>query len=343
MSRYLILAIDGGQTSTKAIIAHRDGTILGWGRGTPCDHILGQQGRERNRVAIHSATAEALAHAGRSVEDIIAVGMGLTSAARENRATPIFEDIVRGVCSPNVIWVDADIVSNLYGASAGEPGVVVIAGGGSISYGVDADGNEAVAGGLGYLMGDDGSAWDIGLRAIQAATRANDTRGDETALLPFVMDHFELGSMREIVRVLYGPDFTRDKVSAIAPDVVRIAEHDAVAHQIVTSAGEKLAQITLATIHQLHQPEFAVDVYPTGGVFAAGPLITEPFQQELRQGWPTAVIKKSRFAPVVGGLIQAVRCLGDDISPAFLDRVEQSSSIARQAARASGSVRNSES
>lgn len=324
MTRDLVLAIDGGQTSTKAVIAGRDGTVLGRGTGTPCDHILGPHGRERNRAAIHSATSAALMDAGVSSSDLISVGMGLTSAARENEATPIFEGIVHEICSPDVVWVDMDVVSNLYGASAGEPGIVVIAGGGSISYGVDADGHEALTGGLGYLMGDDGSAWDIGLRAIQAATRANDTRGEATVLLPFVMDHFGLTSMRQIVRVLYGPDFTRDKVSAIAPDVVRVARDDAIARQIVTSAGEKLADITLGSIRQLYRAGDAVSVYPTGGVFAAGPLITEPFHATLMRGWPTATVQTPRFAPVVGALIQAYRSLGDEITPALLDRIEQS-------------------
>lgn len=324
MTRDLVLAIDGGQTSTRAILARRDGTILGRGRGTACDHILGPHGRERNRAAIHSATRAALNSAGAQAPDIIAVGMGLTSAARANKATPVFEAIVHEMCAPDAIWVDMDVVSNLYGASAGEPGVVIIAGGGSISYGVDAGGHEAIAGGLGYLMGDDGSAWDIGLRAIQAAAHASDTRGEPTELLPFVLKHFGLTSVREIVRILYGPDFTRDKVSAIAPDVVRIGRDDAVAREIVTSAGEKLAGITLGTIRQLCRPGETVNVYPTGGVFAAGPLITEPFHATLMQGWPTTTIRPPRFDPVVGALLQAFRALGDEMTPSLLDGIEKS-------------------
>ena len=72
-------------------------------------------------------------------------------------------------------------MTNLAGASGGDPGVVLIAGGGSIGFGVTADGREALAGGFGYLLGDEGSAFDIGLRAIAAACRAEDRRGEPTS------------------------------------------------------------------------------------------------------------------------------------------------------------------
>lgn len=324
MTRDLILAIDGGQTSTKALLARRDGTILAAGHGPACDHIHGPGGRETNRRAIHAAAHDALANASRESGDIVSIGMGLTSAAREHNAQGIFEDIARELCDPETIWVDADYVSNLFGASAGAPGVVVIAGGGSVGYGVDGQGREALAGGLGYLMGDDGSAWYIGLQAIIAATHANDGRGAPTALLPFVREHYGLTSVREIIRVIYADGFTRDQVSSIAPEVVRIAETDVVARRIVTSAGEKLAAIVLAVVRRLHEPGEAVGIYPTGGVFAAGPLVTGPFETRIVDEWPAAVIRQPRFAPVVGALIQALRTLGDEITPDILDRIERS-------------------
>lgn len=323
MTKDLMLAIDGGQTATKSVLATRDGTILAHGRGTPCDHIHGPNGVERNRKAIHSAARSALTAAGRDASDIVAVGLGLTSAPRESEAMVIFRQIVRELCDPVAIWVDTDFVSNLYGASAGEPGVVVIAGGGSIGYGVDHCGNEAVSAGLGYLFGDDGSAWYLGLQALIAAQRAADKRGEPTALLHFVLDHYGLTTVRDIIRIVYDKDFTRDQISTIAPDVVRIAEHDAVARQIVTTGGDRLAEIALGAIRQLYAPGDAVDVYPTGGVFAAGQLVTEPFQARLARDWPSATVRTPRFPPAVGSLIQALRTLGDEITPEVLERIEQ--------------------
>lgn len=332
MTRDLILAIDGGQTSTKSVLARRDGTVVAIGSGPPCDHIYGPGGREANRRAIHGAAHDALANANRPTGDIIAVGMGLTSAAREYRATPVFESIVRDLCDPDAIWVDTDYVSNLYGASAGQPGVVVIAGTGSIGYGIDEYGNEGLAAGLGYMLGDDGSAWYIGLQAIIAATRASDGRGPDTALLPFVREHYGLDSVREIVRVIYADGFTRDQVANITPGVVRLAATDAVASDIVTGAGEKLGEIVLAATRQVHQPGDPVDVFPTGGVFTAGAPVLVPFRARILTEWPQARIHPPRFAPVYGALLMAIRTLGDELTPETIARIESSSSEAQRRA-----------
>jgi glucosamine kinase len=322
MTRDLVLAIDGGQSSTKALIADTSGRVLGRGSGTPCDHITGPHGYERNRAAIHSATNAALADAGVDAGRIVAAGMGLTSSPPELGLQHLFEEMLRELADPDHLWIDHDVASNLAGASAGKPGIVVIAGGGSIGYGVDADGREAKAGGMGYLMGDDGSAWWIGLHAIRAAAAGADRRGPGTALLPFVLAHYGLPTIRHIVEVLYGPEFRRDQVAGIAPDVARIAADDEVARRIVTTAGERLAGLALAVARQLFGEGQTVDVYPTGGVFSAGPLVTGPFRETIRVGWPEAAVREPRFSPVYGALIRGYQAMGAALSEELLRNLE---------------------
>lgn len=316
--RDLVLAIDGGQSSTKALIADREGHMLGRGTGSPCDHITGPHGYERNRAAIHSATKAALADAGVDAAQIVAAGMGLTSCPPELKLHHLFEEMLREIADPDALWIDHDVASNLAGASAGGPGIVVIAGGGSIGFGVAPDGREAKAGGMGYLMGDDGSAWWIGLHAIRAAAAAVDRRGPETALLPFVLAHYGIPSIRHIVGMLYGPSFTRDQVAGIAPEVARIAADDEVARGIVTEAGERLAALAVAVATQLLPKGAPVDVYPTGGVFGGGPLVMDPFRESLGRGWPEATIREPQFAPVYGALFRAYQELGEEITPELL-------------------------
>lgn len=320
--RDLVLAIDGGQSSTKALVTDRAGHVLGHGTGSPCDHITGPHGYERNRAAIHSATRAALADAGVDPARIVAAGMGLTSCPPELALHQLFEEMLREIADPDAVWIDHDVASNLAGASAGGPGIVVIAGGGSIGFGVDADGREAKAGGMGYLMGDDGSAWWIGLHAIRAAAAAVDRRGPKTTLLPFVLKHYGIPTIRHIVGMLYGPAFTRDQISGIAPDVVRIAAKDAVARGIVTEAGQRLAGLAVAVATQLLPAGAAVDVYPTGGVFGAGPLITEPFREALLAARPQATIREPRFAPVFGALFRAYLAMGIEITDEMLRNLE---------------------
>src|SRR5699024_4187532 len=155
------IGVDGGQTSTLAVLADNAGHVLASGKVPACDHITATRGYERNQAAIHGARKDVLSKSDRDAGDIVSIGIVLTSAPRELAAQPTFERIVREIANPKYLWMDHDAASNLAGATAGEPGVMVIAGSGSIAYGINEAGAEGRSGGLGYLMGDEGSAWWI--------------------------------------------------------------------------------------------------------------------------------------------------------------------------------------
>ena len=318
----MLAGVDGGQTSTKAVVARGDGSVLAWGAGPACDHLNVPGGRERNRIAIQTALRDACAAAGVALCDLNGVGLGLTSAQRELNPVPIFRAMVLEIAVPASIWIDIDVVSNLAGASGGAPGIVVIAGGGSVAYGVDASGREAFSGGLGYLMGDEGSGWAIGLAALRAAARSADGRGPATALLPMVLDTWNLATIREVVRVIYREDFARHEVATFAPTVLGIAETgDSVAAGIVAGAASDLANLALGVAKQLHEPGDTIDVFPTGGIFNAEASILAPFRREVIERWPAARVRSPRFAPVIGALIRAGQELGLPVDAAFLDRI----------------------
>ena len=321
MTTPLFLGIDGGQTSTKAVIADAAGNLLGSGSGLPCDHITGPHGVERNRAAIHSALASALESVQIDTDAVVAVGMGLTSAPPELQAQPIFEGIVREVLNPRAVWIDHDVAGNLAGASAGKPGIVVIAGGGSIAYGVGPDGTEGKAGGLGYLMGDEGSAWWIGLEALHAAAAAADLRAPHSALLGAVLEHYDIPTIRHIVSMLYGAEFTRDQVSGFAPTVTALAETDETAREIMRSAGWRLGGLAVAVLKQAFPPGTPADIYPTGGVFKAGPVLTDPFRQRIAAAWPQASLRTPRFEPVFGALFRAYQAAGVQVSESLLQNL----------------------
>lgn len=324
MSQSIYIGVDGGQSGTRAVLADEHGQVLAIGTGPACDHITAPRGYESNQAAIHSAINDALEKSDSSTSDIIAIGMGLTSAPRELNAQPIFEKIVREIANPEHIWIDHDAATNLAGATAGAPGVMVIAGSGSIAYGINESGDEGRAGGLGYLMGDEGSAWWIGITALQAAAAAADGRGPETALLPYVLDHYDLPTIRHIHTFLYADMFTRPMVSGITVDVAKLAQTDEVARAIMTEAGERLANMVLATIRQIHRSGDAVEVFPTGGVFRAGDVVMQPFEQTLLGEWPEATIVQPHFEPVYGALIRGYQQAGLEITPTLLENLRQS-------------------
>ncbi len=323
MTGAVVLAgVDGGQTSTRAILTTIAGNVLGEGDGPACDHLNMPGGLDRNRTAIQTALRAAADAASVSLAGVAAVGLGLTSAQRELDPGPRIRAIVHEIARPKTIWVDTDFVSNLAGASGGRPGIVVIAGGGSIGYGVDAGGREAIAGGLGYLMGDEGSGWFLGIEALQAASRAADKRGPDTSLLAIAMRHYGLKNIRHILRIIYRDDFERGEVSALAPLVINAARSgDAVAASIVERAVDGLARIALGVTYQLHQPGDQISIYPTGGIFSARDRILTPFTEQVTRAWPTAAVRTPAFPPAAGALIRAAIAHGIPVDDAFLDRL----------------------
>ena len=180
------------------MLAKLDGTIIATGQGGPSDHFHIEGGVEKNRHAIHGSIEDVLIHAGADGGDVVAVGLGLTGAPREGDQNPVVKDLVQELL-PHLgrdrIVVEPDDRTNLAGASGGKPGVVLIAGGGCIAYGITSDGREAVSGGFGYLIGDEGSAFDIGVRAIQSACKASDARGPATVLEQVVREHIGIGKI----------------------------------------------------------------------------------------------------------------------------------------------------
>ncbi len=318
----LLVAVDGGQTATKALIARRDGAVLAAGRGGPSDHFHGAGGVEKNRRAIHEALLSVLAASGADPGDVASIGLGLTGAPAGGEQTPIVAEIVGEILPAATVTVVPDYVTNLAGASGGEPGVVLIAGGGSIGFGITADGREALAGGFGYLLGDEGSAFDIGRRAIAAACRAEDRRGEATSLTTVVREHFDIATLRTIPRVVYRAGFAREQISLLAPAVSEAARTgDVVARRIMATAGEELACTAVGVMRQLFQGGEDVTVYLTGGVFGAGECLLSPFRQALRAQWASATSRLPRFPPAVGGLILAARALGQAPDASWLEMI----------------------
>jgi N-acetylglucosamine kinase-like BadF-type ATPase len=310
-SERLILAVDGGQTSTKSLLATANGRVLSAGLGGPSDHFHIVGGVEKNRAAIHGAIRSALAAAGVDSSEITAITLGLTGLPPEGEARNVVYEIIREVVRPEHVTLVADYVTNLTGASGGKSGVVLIAGGGAIGYGVTSEGRTAIAGGYGYLLGDEGSAFKIGVAAIRAATFADDLRGPDTALNKLVCEYFEIDSIRKVTQIVYKAGFSRDRISLLTPIVAQAAsEGDAEATKIIADSGHSLGLVGLGIIRQLFSPGDHVEVFRTGGVFNIGKLVIDQLNDTLYEGWPGAISRAPRFQPAVGGLILAVRSLG---------------------------------
>lgn len=325
MSKDILLSVDCGQTATKALVAAVDGTVLGTGKGGPTVHYLSEGGPEKNRSSVQAAMRAALQQSGIDPARVVSVGLGSTGFDPQGQEVAVIEGIVREVVSPETISVRTDTFTNLMGASAGEPGVVVIAGGGAIGYGLTVDDRVAVSNGFGYWLGDEGSAFWIGMRAIEAACRASDLRDEPSTLEGIVLEHFEIERMRLLPRIVYRADFGRERISFLAPKVAEAARAgDAAARGIYAEAARELALTAVGIFRQLYELDESAVVYPTGGLFTERELVREPFEREVFTLWASARVAEPRFPPVVGGLIVAARAIGVEVHDEWLRTVGKS-------------------
>lgn len=257
----LFLGIDGGQSSTEAVIGELNGPVLGQGFSGPCNHVTGPEAITRFESAITSAVRQALAAAGiHSRPEFESACLGL-SGGPDDKA----EHVKRIVhASRYRITHDAEIA--LAGALDGGSGVIVIAGTGSMAFGRNEQGRSARAGGWGYLFGDEGGAWDIAKRATRAALACEEGWGPATSLLGTLLEQTGSVSANQMLHRFYTPDYPRSRVAALARSVDDCAaDGDAVAAAILSDAGQALAEYASAVQKVLGTELFSY----VGGVFSS--------------------------------------------------------------------------
>jgi len=315
-----LLAIDAGQTSTKSILACSESNVALHRRGGAVDHF-GQRGtRRRNEEVIKDVIGELCRVAKIEHDRIAAVAVGWTALRPGSPEKVTVERIFARLLPAARLIVLPDYVVSLAGASGGAPGIVVISGGGSIAYGLAPDGREAVVGGLGYILGDEGSAYDIGRRAVAAAARSSDGRDRATELEELIRETFKLNEVRDITHVVYTKGFSRTSLTNLAPSVAAIAlDGDMVAREIMVSAGRELGRAAVAVAARLGLVD--PTVYTAGGVFGAGEIVRGPFRQAVQDSIPLANVRPSIYSPIVGALLLARRLRGLPDDPGWLSAI----------------------
>ncbi|MBI4516081.1 MAG: hypothetical protein HY699_09740 [Deltaproteobacteria bacterium] len=312
----LILALDAGGSSTRCLLVRRDGSVLGRGCGGPGNHIL--SGWEAARAAVADAIAEACRAA--QVE-AAAVGLAMAGSAGvgpDGMGSQLVEALVQELLPNARVRAIGDMVAAFWGALSTDFGVVVAAGTGSVCWGRNAAGDTRQVGGWGHILGDEGSAYDIAVRALRAGARATDGRGPRTELTQRLVSVLAVSDYINVALRIYGDPLTRDAIARLATTVVEVAARgDQVAQSVLAEAGAELGLHAVIALRVLGLGECAAPVAYTGAVFAAGECILESFRRTIIAACPLATVVRPEFPPVAGALKLALRELGVDFTPAI--------------------------
>jgi len=308
MSSRWFLGVDGGQSSTAALIGDESGKVVGVGHAGPCNHVSTAESHARFRDAIGGAVTAACQTAGITEARFAAACLGLSGGPHDKEA------LVREMISAEQYRITIDAVIALLGATAGEPGVIAIAGTGSIAYGRNAEGRTARAGGWGYMFGDEGGAFDIVRQAVRASLRKEEGWGQATVLREALLQATGASDMNDLLHRFYTPAYPRARVASYAVLVDEAARNgDGAAREIVLNAAQALATYAAAVRRQLfHRSELARTSY-IGGVFRSE-LLRERFAM-LVQLESDAPVHPPAMGPAAGALIEAYRLAGLKVLP----------------------------
>jgi N-acetylglucosamine kinase-like BadF-type ATPase len=300
----LYLGVDGGQSSTTAMIGDETGRVLGMGRGGPCNHVQASEGRQKFLSAMSECLGKAQAATGLAAQlHFASACLGFSGGPADKEA------LVRETLTADRLVVTHDGLIALSGATAGRPGIITIAGTGSFTFGRNAAQRTARAGGWGFAFGDEGGGYDLTRQALRASLRLEEGWGAETTLHARLLAATGENSANDLLHRFYTVDYPRPKIAALSRLVDEAAlAGDAVAGEILRTAAHQLATYTSAVRRQLFAEAEPARVAYIGGVFGSG-LLRERYISlvELDEG---NTVGPPEFGPAAGALLEAYREAG---------------------------------
>ena len=192
-----------------------------------------------------------------------------------------------GFSQNRILTHDAHIA--LVGGTGKQEGVIVISGTGAIVYGINTDGREARASGWGYLLGDEGSGYDIAIKGLQAVARAADGRGDRTELTDRILNKLALNEPSELIRWVHAA--SRDTIAQLAEVVFDTAKTgDTTADRIVDKAADELVCAANSVIEQLKFTE-PFDIVLSGGNLIYQMMFADKLRHRFAKVQPKASVQ----------------------------------------------------
>jgi N-acetylglucosamine kinase len=296
-----VLGIDAGGSKTVCLLANADGQILSEGRGPGANlHAAGELEAEK---VLHQVMEAALGDRDLRPE---VVCLGMAGVDREDDAR-IVTGMVRRLTRGSRPLVVNDALVALVAGAGPSPGIVVIAGTGSIAYGRNAGWIATRAGGWGHAIGDEGSGYWIGRHAMTAVVRALDGRGPATRLTGDVLAHFNVSDGAGLVQIVYHREVPRKNVAMLGPLVQRASDQgDAVASQILERAAEELTMAAQSVATRLGMRGEAFPFVLSGSVFRVVPSLVKEMQRRLIEVAPRADVRLLEEEPAIGAVALAL-------------------------------------
>jgi N-acetylglucosamine kinase-like BadF-type ATPase len=300
--RNFVLGLDGGGTKVLALAADKDAAILGHGRAGACN--LAAVSVEDCVTAAYEASQLALTQAKANPHDVASICVGAAGFSYTDRAEK-FKTSLQALFPYAKLVVVPDYVTAFHGAHRDKPGVIVIAGTGSVAYGENALGQSHKSGAYGFRIDDAGSGYGVGRQAIAAVMRAADGTGPSTSLSTRVLTELRLSAVSDIVPAVYGDKVDRVTIASLAEIVAVAANEDTddVASAILAEAGANLAKLVFPVLSNLFEDSTGpVAIASVGSLWDSGQLLVQSFSTTLGHHSVPWILHKPILGPAEGAI-----------------------------------------
>jgi N-acetylglucosamine kinase-like BadF-type ATPase len=310
-----VLGIDAGGSKTVALLATAEGRLVAEARAG------GANLRTHGELAVEKTLHDVIDHVleGQDLRPS-AVCLGIAGVDRGDDAATLRGVMRRLGFRDRTLIVNDALIALV--AGAGQPtGVVLVAGTGSIAYGVNHARTAARSGGWGPVLADEGSGYWMGRRALVAIMRHADGRGPRTALTPMVLARLGLSRPDDLVNEVYEGPERRQLVAGLGPLVEEArAGGDAVAAEILREAAVELVQAAGSVITRLGMRGDVFQTFLSGGMFKSIPWLAAEVAERLLDVAPRATTSRLTAEPAAGAVTLALaEAAGAARVPVYLD------------------------
>jgi len=271
------IGIDGGGSRSRLVAIDKSKKIIARAEGGSTN--ITSESYDGVFASIKNLLDDFCTDTGVSLKNCQSLYIGSAGASTGENAS-LLEKIFRDIGIKGKIKVTNDAELVLMAATGGEPGIILIAGTGSVGYAIDKEGITHRAGGWGHLIDDGGSGYRIGMDAIKAVLEEHDGRGDKTVLTGMVAEFFKQENPAQILSYIYGNTFHKSEIAKLAVLVEEAAGvGDTVATAIEAQAAKDLIALASALIHRAQL--FAHTIVLSGGIILHNKNIRHIFEAAI--------------------------------------------------------------
>jgi N-acetylglucosamine kinase-like BadF-type ATPase len=300
----VFIGIDGGGTHSFAVAVNSNGRLLANAEAGSLNFFGAGLPTARRHLKWLSESLERQLPPKTRIDSIVVGCAALFSDATKTEK----KNLCGRILPLERTRVVSDCQTACFGATLGRPGVVIIAGTGSIVVAQSEAGRHERVGGWGHILGDAGSAYWMAVEGVKAAIAAEARLGPKTDLGRWVRQWFKVKKLTEIVPIIYDPDFTKERFAKLASHLARLGGgRDTVFRKICQRAAQELASQALVAVRLAGLETRPLPVYLIGGVLTNNKPVRAGLVSALKNSCAVRIVEP-RLSPLLGA---AALALGD--------------------------------